>query len=229
MLRAITRICLAISFPIIAVTTLVGCQGGSIAPESETLTLPDGTVVEVTQDEGAVSLANSRWELRSGGTAFVTFVFDAGGNLTTFQDFTLASDILGSEIILDDTKHDTGITGVQYSAVTFEAETEDGTGFTFVTSLFAFVPIFGEIASGTATATSTLDPADPDIMTGDFVFDITFDIPDLAANLIPFVIEDIHEPVLQLCHGEPLIRVTQPLKLHACQVAVADEPAQKVQ
>ena len=125
----------------------------------------------------------------------MTLVFDSGGNLTSFVDFTLASDVLGSELILDDKKHPTGITGVEYSAITFEAETADGMGFTFVTSIFAFIPIFGEIASGTATATSQLDPDDPDIMTGDFVFDITFDIPDLVGNLIPdgVSLDDIHQ------------------------------------
>ena len=188
------RICLAVVFPIVAITTLVGCQGGS-GPETETITLPDGTVVIVGQDDGALSLANSRWELRNGDTAFVTFVFDGGGNLTSFQDFTLASDFLGSEIILDDTKHDTGVPPVQYSAITFEAETSDGTGFAFNTSLAAFVPILGEIASGTADATSELDPNDPDIMTGDFVFDISFDIPPLLADLIPagVSLDDIHQ------------------------------------
>lgn len=185
------RICLAITFPIVAVTTLVGCNGGG-GPETETLTLPDGTVVTVGQDDGAVSLANSRWELRNAGTPFVTFVFDAGGNLTTFTDFTLASDLLGSELILDDKKHPTGITGVEYSAITFEAETADGMGFTFVTVISAFAPIIGKIASGTATATSQLDPDDPDIMTGDFVFDVTFDIPDFLISASPVPIEDIH-------------------------------------
>ena len=191
MLHGMARICLAIMFPIVAMTTLVGCNG-NIGPETETLTLPDGTVVTVGQDDGAVSLADSRWELRNGGTPFVTFVFDDGGNLTTFTDFTLASDLLGSELILDGKKHSTGLPLVEYSAITFEAETDDGTGFTFVTLISAFAPIIGEIASATATATSQLDPDDPDIMTGDFVFDVTFDIPSLLLSLVPVPVEDIH-------------------------------------
>ena len=188
------RICVVAFIPVFAVTALVGCNGGS-GPETLTVTLPDGTEVTVGQDEGAPSLANSSWELRSGGTPFVTLVFDSGGNLTMLRDFTLASDILGSEIILDDKKHDTGITAVQYSAISFEAETLDGTGFVIDTQLFAFVPILGEIANGTAVATSTLDPDDSDIMTGDFVFDITFDIPAALASLIPpgVSLDDIHQ------------------------------------
>lgn len=192
MLHGMMRICLSVAFPVVAVTTLVGCNG-NIGPVEETLTLPDGTEVTVGQDDGAVSLANSRWELRNGGTPFVTIVFDAGGNLTTFVDFTLASDVLGSELILDNKKHPTGITGVEYSAITFEAETADGMGFTFRTLISASVPIFGEIASATATATSQLDPGDPNIMTGDFVFDVTFDIPPSLLGLVPVPVEDIHE------------------------------------
>lgn len=188
------RICLAITLPFLAVTTLVGCNGGG-GPETETITLPDGTVVTVGQDDGVLSLANSRWELRNGDTPFVTLVFDGSGNLTTFSNFTLAADLLGSELILDDTKHDTGIPLVQYSAITFEAETADGTGFSFVTSISAFAPIVGEIASGTTTATATLDPDDPDIMSGDFVFEIMFDIPEALLSLVPVPVEDINEEI----------------------------------
>ncbi len=159
----------------IAVFTLTGCGAGKTnLPSTVTVELPDGTTVEVEPGSGVASLADSQWEFyrtaaAGQGLAFVTIVFGPDGNLESFENSTIASEIFGSSIRFDGSRHETSQKGLQYAASTYGAETSDGSGFAFEGRMTAFA---AGIQAGTAdlTATGTFDPDDADTMTGTFSF-----------------------------------------------------------
>jgi hypothetical protein len=158
------------------VLSLAGCGSAqrSGLPETVTIELPDGTTVEADQGAGAPSLADSRWEFfhtssSAQGIAFVTITFGAEGNLESFEDNTIAPEIFGDTIVFDGQRHSTAQQGLQYAAATFGAETADATGFAFEGRLTAFAAGI-QAAKGTATASATYDPDDPDTVVGTFTF-----------------------------------------------------------
>jgi hypothetical protein len=156
--------------------SLAGCGSGqrSGLPETVTVELPDGTSVEVEQGAGVASLANSRWEFfhtssSAQALAFVTIIFGPEGNLESFENNTIASEIFGDTIVFDGQRHSTTQQGLKYAAATFGAETADATGFAFEGRLTAFAAGI-QAANGTATASATYDPNDPDTVVGTFTF-----------------------------------------------------------
>ncbi len=166
-----------------ALLVTVGCGGGqSSVPSAVTVELPDGTEVRATQGSGVITLADSEWDFfRTGSaSAFVRIQFGSSGELTRFDNNTIASNIFGSTLIFDGVVHNTTQQGLQYVAATFGAETADSTGFAFeghLTGLAAGL----EAATATATASGTFDADDPNTMTGDFSFNsrvTLLDIPE---------------------------------------------------
>lgn len=156
--------------------SLAGCGSAqrSGLPETVIIELPDGTTVEAEQGAGAPSLANSCWEFfRSSSSAqslaFVTIIFGPEGNLESFEDNTIAPQIFGDTIVFDGQRHSTAQQGMQYAAATFGAETADATGFAFEGRLTAFA-VGIQAANGTATASATYVPDDPDTVVGTFTF-----------------------------------------------------------
>lgn len=170
-----------------AFTMIPGCSGSTL-PESVTITLPDGTETEATLGSGVLSLANTSWTFYQGsvitGTPFVTLTFGSVGELTAFEDNTLSQEIFGDTIFFDGKSHNTAFPGLTYVAATYGAETSDATGFSFVGQLDAFAVILGQVADGVADATGTFDANDPNIMTGNFSFDVTIlvDIPGMTVQ-----------------------------------------------
>jgi len=168
-----------------------GCaESRPTLPATVEVELPDGTTVTVEQGSGIPSLANSAWEfVGANGQAFVTIRFGTKGELTKFENNTIASDILGTTLLFDGQLHDTGVPPVQYSAATFGAETSTGTGFAFEGLLSASVPIIGTVGSGQASASGMFSATDSDVMTGTFRYsfevnsDLPFEIPFSADNL----------------------------------------------
>jgi len=151
---------------------VVGC-GGS-APSGVDVTLPDGTTVNATLGSGVVTLADTEWEFFSGvgggqWTPFVTVRFGSEGQLDSFVDNTIASSIFGETIIFDGARHNTSLSGVQYAAATYGAETSDSSGFTFEGRLSGFTAGV-EAAKATATASAVFDETDPDTVRGNFSF-----------------------------------------------------------
>ncbi len=160
------------------ITIACGCGsfsfGASGLPESVTLELPDGSMVEVEQGAGAPSLADSTWQFfqtTSSGQSlpFVTITFGPDGNLERFENNTIASEIFGDTILFDGQRHTTTQKGLQYAATTFGAETSDASGFTFEGRLSAFAGGL-QAATATATAVATYDADDPDTVVGRFEF-----------------------------------------------------------
>ena len=170
---------------------VAGCaQSRSTLPSTVEVELPDGTSVSVEQGSGVASLANSAWEFTdANGQAFVIIRFGPKGELTKFEDNTIASDILGTTLLFDGETHDTGVPPVQYTAATFGAETTTGTGFGFQGLLSASVPIIGSVGSGEASATGTFSATDSNVMTGTFTYafevnsSLPFEIPFSTDNL----------------------------------------------
>lgn len=161
-----------------ALIALAGCFSSSGLPSSVLVELPDGTTVEAVQGSGAPSLANSTWVFSNEqGAAFVTIRFGPAGNLERFEDNTIAQEILGSTIIFDGQRQPTGLSGVEYAAATFGAETTDATGFSFESRLNVFAPLVGRVGSGQASATGELEPGDPNTMTGNFSFSFEVSLP----------------------------------------------------
>jgi len=156
--------------------SLAGCGSAqrSGLPETVTIELPDGTTVEAEQGAGAASLADSRWEFfrtssSAQALAFVTITFGPEGNLESFENNTIAAEIFGDTIVFDGQRHSTTQQGLQYAAATFGAETVDATGFAFEGRLTAFA-VGIQAANGTATASATYVPDDPDTVVGTFTF-----------------------------------------------------------
>lgn len=173
---------------------LTGCGAGATGlPQSVTIELPDGTTTEATLGAGVISLADSTWafhqSFEGGGSSsvpFVTITFGPEGELTSFEDNTIAAEIFGDTLIFDGQRHDTTQPGLTYAAATFGAETSDASGFAFVGELNAFAPILGTVASATATADGEFDPEDPDVMSGSFAFvaDILVELPGVPTETI---------------------------------------------
>ena len=174
--------------PAIALLMLTGCGGGDSLPDTVTINLPDGSEVETTLGSGVISLADSRWQLTRGpgasaqGLAFVVVRFGPNGELAAFENNTLASDIFGSELIFDGETHETTQAGLTYAAATYGAETIDSQGFAFEGLLSAYVPIVGEVAVATASASGEFDGEDIDTIRGtfEFVSDVTNNVFDLV-------------------------------------------------
>lgn len=183
------RTALTIATPIAFVLLATGCGsfGGSL-PESITIELPDGTETTATLGSGVERLANTSWDFflttaEAQGVPFVVISFGDAGNLEAFNDNTLAAEIFGDEIIFDGQRHNTTQQGLSYSAATYGAETSDATGFAFEGLLTAFAAGF-KVANGTASASGTFDPDDPDTMTGTFAyaFEITVNFPGIPVS-----------------------------------------------
>jgi len=164
---------------VFALVSVLGCTGGSSGlPETVTVQLPDGTQAEATLGAGVLSLADTTWEFKQvygsgtiSGTPFMTISFGPEGELTSFENNTIAAEMFGDTILFDGERHSTSQEGVTYAAATFGAETSDASGFTFVGNLNAFAPVIGKVATATATATGEYDPDDPNAMTGTFTFE----------------------------------------------------------
>ncbi len=161
---------LCLSFLCAGIFTGCGGAAANAIPETTVVELPDGTTQEVTLGAGVASLADSTWTFNQdlGGGSFVRFAtvsFGPEGNLTSFEDNTLAPEIFGDTLFFDGEVHATSQQGLSYTAGTFGAETNDATGFTFAGILAAFAAGF-EVATGNADATGTFDADNPDRMTG---------------------------------------------------------------
>jgi len=151
-----------------------GCTQNNNLPGQVEVELPDGTTVQTTLGSGVLSLADSTWDFfRTGssaqGAAFVRVQFGPEGQLTRFENNTIAREIFGATIIFDGARHNTTQQGLQYAAATYGAETADSTGFSFQGLLTAF---FGglEAANATASAAGTFDADDPNVVRGTFAF-----------------------------------------------------------
>jgi hypothetical protein len=173
MSKKLFSVCGFLVLPVFLVSAVPGC-GGPAVPAGVEVTLPDGTTVTTTMGSGVISLADSQWDFFQGtgdprGGAFVRVRFGADGNLESFVDNTIASEIFGSEIIFDGQRHPTAQPVLEYAAATYGAETSDSTGFTFEGRLTAFAAGF-EAATATATAMAEFDEVDPDIVHGTFSF-----------------------------------------------------------
>ncbi len=184
------RVVLVVS--VFTVVGLLGCTGGAAGlPESVTVQLPDGTETEATLGAGVLSLADTTWAFTQiypgggiSGTPFVTIAFGPEGELTSFENNTVASEIFGATILFDGARHNTTQQGLTYAAGTFGAETSDGTGFAFVGELNAFAPVLGKVATAMATASGEFDADDPDVMTGTFTFEgaVLIELPGVPTD-----------------------------------------------
>jgi hypothetical protein len=165
----------------IALPAVLGCGANQTnLPDTVVIELPDGTQTEVTLGSGVISLADTSWQFFSTGAAaqsapFVTISFGPNGELETFEDNTFSPEIFGSTIFFDGTRHDTNQPGLSYAAATFGAETSDASGFSFVAHLNAFFAGL-QVANAIATATGSLDPDNPAVMTGTFEFNTTIEV-----------------------------------------------------
>jgi hypothetical protein len=162
-------------FALWAVGSWSGCgTAGSSLPQAVTLTLPDGTQVEVNEGGGAPSLANSKWQFyrvaaNGQSAAFATIVFGPTGNLQKFEKNKLAENLFGDEVVFDSTRRATKQAGLTYSAATYGAETSDATGFTFEGRFTAY---FSGLAAGQAeaSASASYNEEDPNTVNGVFHF-----------------------------------------------------------
>jgi len=194
MTKRIIRTALTIATPVAFILLAAGCGavGGGL-PESVSIELPDGTTTTATLGSGVDRLADTSWAFyltapSAQGAPFVVISFGSAGNLEAFNDNTLAVEIFGDQILFDGQRHNTTQQGLSYSAATYGASTSDANGFAFQGRLSAFAAGF-KVADGTASASGTFVPDDPDTMTGTFeyAFDILVDFPgvpvsDLAEN-----------------------------------------------
>lgn len=149
-------------------------------PDTVTVELPDGTTSTVTLGAGVPSLSSSTWEFFITGEPdsssaqslpFLVISFGPEGELTQFDENSLAPEIFGDTIYFDGQSHSTNQAGLSYVAGTYGAETADATGFSFVGKLSALAAGF-PAANATATASGTFEPDDPDTMSGIFEFSV---------------------------------------------------------
>ena len=173
-------IVLAVAFTL----AMAGCGAGGSLPDSVEVQLPDGTTQTVTLGAGVPSLADSTWVFfEGGGLPFMTITFGPNGELTKFEDNTLASEIFGDTIYFDGETHQTNQPGLSYSAATYGAQTADAIGFAFEGRISAFAAGL-KAAEATASATGTFDLDNPDRMTGVFSFTSQVTITSIpGANL----------------------------------------------
>jgi len=175
-----------------AVISLLGCSGSATGlPESVTVALPDGTQAEATLGAGVLALADTTWEFTRvyaggtlGGTPFIRVTFGPEGELTSFEDNTIATELFGDTILFDGAMHATSQEGVSYTAGTFGAATSDATGFAFVGEINAFAAVLGKVATATVTARGEFDADDPNIMSGTFMFEgeVLVEVPGVPAD-----------------------------------------------
>lgn len=160
-----------------------GVVGGAL-PDSLEVTLPDGTTQTVTQGAGVPSLANSTWVFfEGGGLPFMTITFGPEGELTQFDNNTMAQEIFGDTIHFDGQTHSTNQRGLTYTAATYGAQTADASGFAFEGRMTAFAATF-KAAEATASASGTFDIDNPDRMTGVFRFTSEVTLADIpSANM----------------------------------------------
>lgn len=189
MTARIIRTALTVATPVAFILLAAGCgaRGGAL-PDSVTIELPDGTTTQATLGSGVASLADTSWEFYltaapAQGAPFVVISFGPEGNLEAFDDNTLAAEIFGDQIIFDGQRHNTTQQGLSYSAATYGAETSDANGFAFQGILNAFAAGF-KVAEGTASASGTFDPDDPNTMTGTFeyAFDTLVELPGVPVG-----------------------------------------------
>jgi hypothetical protein len=100
---------------------------------------------------------------------FITLNFGSEGQLSRFDNNTIATDILGSTIHFDGKRHATRQAGVEYVAATYGAETADASGIAFEGRMTAYAALL-EAAKVTASASGTFDEDDPDILRGIFSY-----------------------------------------------------------
>jgi hypothetical protein len=171
---------LAIGFTL----AMAGCGVIGSLPDSVDVQLPDGTTQTATLGAGVPSLANSTWIFfEGGGPAFMTITFGPGGELTRFDDNTLAQEVFGDTVHFDGESHQAGQQGLSYIAATYGAQTADATGFAFEGRMTAFAAGL-KAAEATASASGTFDADNPDRMTGVFSFTSEVTIASIpGANL----------------------------------------------
>lgn len=168
----IVRLSVILCLSLVCAGLMPGCGGGAAdaIPETTIVELPDGTTQEVSLGAGVASLANTTWRFNrvvgDGFVPFATVSFGPQGNLTSFENNTLAPEIFGDTLLFDGKEHATSQQGLTYVAGTFGAETNDATGFAFEAVLAAFFGIAGQVATGNANASGTFDADNPDRMTG---------------------------------------------------------------
>lgn len=197
MLRRALRTANLVALSAIASLLTLGCSGGTGLPETITVELPDGSEVQTTMGSGVISFADSSWQFfRTAGSSaqgllFVVVRFGPNGELTAFENNTLASEIFGTEILFDGQRHNTTQQGLQYAAATYGAATSDAHGFTFEGRLTAFVAVLGQAANAVATASGEFDGDDINTVRGTFTFESHVTLN--AFNLVPEEYVDTEE------------------------------------
>lgn len=182
-----------IALPACSCVLLAGCTGPNNGlPDAVTVLLPDGTEVQSTLGSGVITLANSQWDFlrvaaNGQSVPFVRVQFGPAGELSAFVNSTIGQEIFGDTVIFDAQLHPTSQPPLEYAAATYGAETSDSSGFTFTGQITATVPVVGEVAAATATATAEFDPDDPNIVRGTFTFSVVF--ADVV-SLLPFPIPE---------------------------------------
>ena len=163
---------------------LIGCgAGGTSFPEKTQLELLDGTLIDADRDGGAPSLASSAWDFfrqndnGTPGLFLVHIEFGPDGNLTGFEENTLAAEVFGQTIILDGERHDTTQEGVSYAGATYGGEAETGLGFEV--RVAAYYSAF-QVAEGYASAIGEF--TDEDTIEGMFTF--RTEVSDLAESFV---------------------------------------------
>jgi hypothetical protein len=135
---------------------------------------------------GVITLADTEWDFFNTGAnaqaaPFIRVRFNENGSLRSFENNTLAQEVFGSRILFDGRRHATNQFGLDYTAATYGATTEDGTGFAFEGRFTAFAGGLIEAANGRASATGTFDPDDPNVMRGTFSYSM-----HVTIDLIPY-------------------------------------------
>lgn len=180
------RVIRYVAVPLFFALGAFGCGAANNGlPTKVRVTLPGGLIVDADQGSGAQVLANTSWNFRrtlsNGQSAiFVTIAFGPNGNIARFDNNTMAREVFGNTIHFDGKRHNTNQPGITYSAATYGAQTEDGTGVSFAGRFTGFAA--GIVAAnGSAEAIGMIDPENSTIMRGTFSFrtEVTLvDIPD---------------------------------------------------
>lgn len=177
--RALTLVAVAL----VSTSVMFGCGAGGSFPETLPLELLDSTIIDATLGGGAPSLANSEWVFYrsnangSRGALLLRIPFGPEGNLVSFEDNTLATQVFGQTIILDGQKHDTAQEGLSYAAATYGGENESGLGF--AAQLTAYYSVL-QVAEGEASAIGEF--LDEDTIVGTFSFNV--EVSDLAESFV---------------------------------------------
>lgn len=177
--RALTLVAVAL----VSTSVMFGCGAGGSFPETLPLELLDSTVIDATLGGGAPSLANSEWVFYrrnangDRGALLLRIPFGPEGNLVSFEDNTLATQVFGQTIILDGQKHDTAQEGLSYAAATYGGESESGLGF--AAQLTAYYSVL-QVAEGEASAIGEF--LDEDTIVGTFSFNV--EVSDLAESFV---------------------------------------------